>query len=186
VLRVLLQIVLLLVINHLYPSQAVPENAEEEDEARDLDDAFDPDLERRKKKKKKSRTASVSAGDKEHSKSGRQDRRKSKSARQSSNNNDLDADDEAEIPYNPEVMLDMLADRIALWHAVGAGSDVTTGGLKNSRSHGDGLEYGIDSDSDDDLGSSEPLSTGEYVKLSKRAMEEWDWVQRFCVNIVER
>jgi hypothetical protein len=177
---------LLLVINSLYLSQAVSEVAEEEDEARDLDDAFDPDLERRKKKKKKSRTASVSAADNESSKSGRQDRRKSKNARRRSNNNDLDADEEPEISYNPEVMLDMLADRIALWHAVGAGSDVTTGGVKNSRSHGDGLEYGIDSDSDDDLGSSEPLSAGEYVKPSKRAMEEWDWVQRFCVNIVGR
>lgn len=186
VLRVLLQIVLLLVVNHLYPSQAIPDVAEDEDEARDVDDASDPGLRRRKKKKKKSRTSSVSAADKESSKAERQDRRKSKNSRRRSNNNDLDAVEETEVSYSPEVMLDMLADRIALWHAVGAGSDVAAGSAKNSRSEGDGLDYGVDSDSDQDQEFSGDLSRDGYVKPSRRAMEEWDWIQRFCVNIVER
>lgn len=183
--RVLLQIVLLLVRNHLYPSQH-PDVVKEEDEARELDIALDSDLPRRTKKKRKSRSDPASAVDKISLKNGQQERRKSKKARRRSDNIDANTGETLEIAHDSEVMLDMLADRIALWHAVGAGGDVATGTPRPSRSHEDGPEYGLDSDSDDDFGSTAKLTAGGYTKPSKRVVEEWDWVQRFCVNIVER
>lgn len=179
--RVLLQIVLLLVTNHLYPPPARQNYMPDEDGAREVDDDFGV----RKRKKKRSRTDSFSAAEKALRKPERQDRRKSKSARRQSDNQ-RGMDEGADVAYNPEDMLDMLADRVALWHAVGAGSERATGSSGDHRFHADGLDYHLESDSDDELGSVRNHPADGYIKPDKKAMEEWDWVQRFCVNIVER
>lgn len=167
--------------NHLYPPPPRQNPISDENEAREVDVDFGV----RKRKKKISRTDAFSAAEKASRKTERQDRRKSKSAhRQSDNHRGLG--EGTDVAHSPEDMLDMLADRVALWHAVGVGSERATGSSGGHRFHADGLDYHLGSDSDVELESVRNPAAGSSIKPNKRAMEEWDWVQRFCVNIVER
>lgn len=143
-----------------------------EEEERDID--VDPDeyvqTRREKKRKRKPRTGSVS-GDKPAKKT-RVEGRKNKTLRPAVPA--ADDDGERDEAYRPEVALDMLADRIALWHAIGSGSDTASGNKGNA----DGREFDVDSETDGEGGA--------WVRPSRRVVEEWDWAQRFAVNIVER
>lgn len=160
----MLQIILLLVRGRLYPSPPETQPAED-DESRGVEpEEYVPT---RKKKRKKPRTESLVSEDKPTAKKARQDRRKKKGVRPA-------LDEEQDEGYRPEVVLDMLADRIALWHAIGSGSDTAQGNKGNE----DGRVFEADSDSDEEPGA--------WTRPSRRVVEEWDWAQRFCVNVVER
>lgn len=158
----MLQIILLLIRNQVSPSP--PRTDPEEDERGPEVDPEEYVHTRREKKRKKPRLESV-AGTKTSTKKARHERRKNKVLRP--------PDADVEAAYRPEVALDMLADRIALWHAIGAGGGDTT-----STKGGDGREFDADSESDEE--------GGVWVRPSRREVEEWDWAQRFCVNVVER
>lgn len=166
----MLQIILLLIRNQVCPPPPRTEPVEEEE--RDID--VDPDeyvqTRREKKRKRKPRTGSVS-GDKPAKKT-RVEGRKNKTLRPAVPA--ADDDGERDEAYRPEVALDMLADRIALWHAIGSGSDTASGNKGNA----DGREFDVDSETDGEGGA--------WVRPSRRVVEEWDWAQRFAVNIVER
>lgn len=157
-----MQIILLLVREGLYPAPARSLSVEDEDPA--AVEVEEYVAKREKKKRKKPRTESVSEDTKSTKKSRGAERRKHKAA-------NLPAEDTEET-YDPAHALEMLSDRLALWHAIGAGSDTAQG----ARGHGDGREFEADSDSDSE----------EWARPGRREVEEWDWAQRFCVNVVER
>ncbi|KAJ9121549.1 hypothetical protein QFC22_002168 [Naganishia vaughanmartiniae] len=189
--EVLLQVILLLVINHLYET-ATPLAREGEDAVGDEDAVQFEDIEseyrirKSKKKKKKKRISSVSTIHELAASAPRAVRRK----RRRSISAGVDNEDQ-ETP-NPAVMLDLFADRLALWQAIGVGNlgDVGPKPDHGAMEAGDSLDFDIASDTDEQYVSGGPTRAGSRVKRatlpSARSMEEWDWIQRFCVCIVER
>lgn len=85
-------------------------------------------------------------------------------------------------------MLGMFADRMALWQAIGVGNlgDIRLKPNDGAIENGDSLYLEISSDTDDQFMSGKPYQAARIVRASARSMEEWDWIQRFCVGIVEK
>ncbi|KAJ9096036.1 hypothetical protein QFC21_005401 [Naganishia friedmannii] len=189
--EVLLQVILLLVINHLYGT-ATPLDQETGDASEEEDDVQleDPESEYRqrklKKKEKKSRTTLASIIHETSAdvpRVARWKRRRSIS---------MAVEDEDRPPPNPAVMLDLFADRVTLWQAIGVGIHGDDGLKSNhgASKTGDSLDCEVASDTDDQYGSSRPSLAGSGTRRaalpSARSMEEWDWIQKFCVCIIER
>ncbi|KAJ9095815.1 hypothetical protein QFC19_007430 [Naganishia cerealis] len=188
--RVLLQVILLLVINHLYtPSTYLERTGDDDAGAGDDIQVNDLGIDYRtrkakKKKEKKSRESSNSTKQEFTAETTRPVRRKRRTSVTVGTANEDRKDQQTP---DPATMLDLFADRITLWQAIGVGNLLDFGSKANigSMDNSNSMDFQITRDMDDQHMPCTSIHADSRnarpILPSMKSMEEWDWIQKFCV-----